>query len=558
MEIRNVVKTAIGAAAIVAAVGVTHHWVSLLSSRQHILENAVRDLRSHKNSTEDAPDEVPRIVPASASATTVDSTTWVDVQKAVKDTVIQVYCSTFEFNWIEPYRAPEQNESVGSGFFINEEGDFLTNFHVVNQAVSVQVQIPSLGQERLDAEIIGVTPERDIALARLTPMAMERVCSVLGKVPYLKLGDSDKIRRGQDILALGYPLGQDHLKSTQGIVSGNERVKILANQLCLQITAPLNPGSSGGPSLNAAGEVIGVNFAGIVAAQNVGYIIPINDLKNAIKDLYQQRLLRKPTLGCVFEPTTLDMSRFLKNPEGEGFYIVRVAKNSLAEKAGIQDGDTLYEINGYRLDAYGDTIVPWSEDKVSIIDLLNRCEVGDDIRLVLYRKGKRLEVSFKLEPRAVWPIRFMYPQYENVDYEVIGGIVIMELALNHLPYLVEGASTLLKYFSPENQYEQELIITHVIPTSPAYRMPRVNSMRTLTPGLLIDEVNGVKVRSLKEFRDAVRNNKDKQYLTVLVQDKRLFVLSVDAILREEDRLASTFFYRKSTLLAALRGAEKSN
>lgn len=550
---KNMVKLAVGSFVILASVALSHHWMMIVSERQHLLENAIRQLRE-EHATPTEKHEKALAVPKPVSTEGV--TNWVEVQQNVKDTVVQVFAQVFEFNWLEPYKAPEQGEGTGSGFFINEQGDFLTNFHVINQAVNVQVQIPSLGQERLDVEIVGVSPERDLALMRLTQASIERVKEVLGTVPYLHLGDSDQVRRGQDILALGYPLGQEHLKSTQGIISGVERVKILANQLCLQMTAPLNPGNSGGPSLNASGEVVGVNFAGIVQAQNVGYIIPINDLKNALKDLYQQKLLRKPTLGCIFEPTTNDMSRFLGNPDG-GFYIVRVVKNSLAEKAGIQDGDTLAEINGYKLDCFGDTVVPWSEDKVSIIDLLNRCEVGDDIKLLLYRKGKRIEVSFKLEPRAVWPIRFMYPQYENIDYEVIGGMVIMEMALNHLPMLVDqGAPALLKYFSPENQYEPELVITHIIPTSPAFKVPRVSSIRVLSAGTLIEEINGIKVRTLKDLREALKKSKNTNFLTVMLQDKRLIVFSLDAITKEEDRLAATFFYKKSALIDELTGSTR--
>ena len=165
----------------------------------------------------------------------------------------------------------------------------------------MQIEIPILGVEQLPVEIVGVSPERDIALLRLTPRSKEKIKKALGELPFLKLGNSDAVRRGQEVLALGYPLGVQALKSTQGIVSGRERIKLI-KQSCIQITAPLNPGNSGGPSINAAGEVIGINFAGVIAAQNVGYILPINDLKAAIKDLYKIRLLRRPVLGCLLEP----------------------------------------------------------------------------------------------------------------------------------------------------------------------------------------------------------------------------------------------------------------
>src|SRR5579872_2144474 len=222
---------------------------------------------------------------------------WLAVQKKVKDTVVQVYAQTVEFNWLEPYRSPEQGEGTGSGFFINEQGDLITNYHVVAQASSIQIQIPTFGMERFDMEIVGVSPERDIALLKATKESKEKIRSRLKKIPYLKLGDSDQVLRSQEVLALGYPLGQTRLKSTLGIVSGRERLGYFGY---IQITAPLNPGNSGGPALNTNGEVIGINSRGVLEAQNVGYIIPINEVRSAFKDLYRVRLLRKPTLGCIF------------------------------------------------------------------------------------------------------------------------------------------------------------------------------------------------------------------------------------------------------------------
>lgn len=195
------------------------------------------------------------------SARTIDGTsgnTWLDVQKKVKDTVIQVYTHAIEYNWLEPYKTPEQGESCGTGFFINPKGDFITNYHVIAQGTSIEIQIPSFGLERFDVSIIGVAPERDIALLTLTKESREKIVKKIGKVPYLVLGDSDRILRSQEVLALGYPLGQTRLKSTLGIVSGRERMGGF-----IQITAPLNPGNSGGPALNTNGDVIGINSQGI-------------------------------------------------------------------------------------------------------------------------------------------------------------------------------------------------------------------------------------------------------------------------------------------------------
>ena len=508
-----------------------YQWYQKYEAIQH----EMRDLATQVEQRRSLPAPVsPVSVPGK-----VATTNWMEVQKEAKDTVIKVVTNVAEFNWIEPYRKPEQGEMMGSGFFINSDGDILTNFHVVDQARLVQIEIPTLGKERMPVEIVGVNPERDVALLRLSEKAKEKIEKAIGEIRFLELGDSDEIVRGQDILALGYPLDVQALKSTQGIVSGRERVGII-NQSCIQTTAPLNPGNSGGPSLNASGDVIGINFSGVVEAQNVGYIIPINDIKTAIKDMYKIRLLRRPVLGCSFVGANDDMLEYLGNPGAGGFYIVKVYKDMIMEKMGIQEGDMLYEVNGLHVDKYGDISVPWSEDKVSVVDVLNRLEVGDHINMVLYRKGERVEVSFELEPRFLFPIRPIHPDYEDVDYEVLGGLVVMELTINHISII--KSANLIPYSMPEKQYEPALLISYVQPTS------IIQKLRVIGSGMLVDQINGDEVKTLDEFRQAVKKSRDTGFLTIRTREDRFGVFSVEKILADEDRLALMYGHDKSELL----------
>lgn len=467
--------------------------------------------------------------------------TWLDVQKDVKDTVVQVFSQTSEVNLLEPYKTPSQNEGAGSGFFINAEGDFVTNYHVIAQALSVQIQIPSFGLERFDAEIIGVSPERDIALLKLTADSRQKIKQKLKEIPFLVLGDSDEILRSQEVLALGYPLAQFRLKSTLGIVSGRERHGAFGY---IQITAPLNPGNSGGPSLNVDGDVIGINTASIVDAQNVGYIIPINEVKNALVDLYKVKLLRRPTLGCLFAASTSELVDYLGNPGEGGWYVVKVFDKTLLHDVGIQDGDMLYEINGYKVDMYGEMNVPWSEDKISLFELLNRFKIGDRLSFLIYRKGQRKVFNFNLELKYTPPVRIVYSEFEPemTDYEVIGGMVVMQLMLNHVSKLIQTSPSLMKYMRSDILHDPALIVTHLLPNSQARKT------RILRPGDIITEINGEKVETLADFRKAVKKSAGSGYLTITTDEKLYAVLSVEKILRDEDMLSSRFFYKKSKLL----------
>ena len=526
----------------------------LLHKSSYVLLKELGKVRVELDSIREEAKRKSKISQASDISVTPVSSRWIEVQKKARNSLVQVFTNVSAFNWAEPYRVPEQGEGRGSGFFIDAEGHFLTNYHVVSQAIRVQIQVPCLGEERLDAKVVGVSPERDLALVKLDDKGQDIIRKELGSISYLEFGSSDDVERGQEVLALGYPLGLEHLKSTQGIVSGWERVSFSERgfgQLCFQTSAPINPGSSGGPSLNTDGEVIGINFAGATGAQNVGYVIPINEIQSAIKDLHKVELLRKPRLGASFLPLSRSMAKYLKLPEGGGFYVGRVVKGSLFEKIGVKEGDTVREINGHLMDYNGNVVVSWSEDKVSGLDLLNRLVVGDEVSLVLFRNGKRKELTFELEKDAVPPVRLIFPEHEKVDYEVFAGLCVMELSLNHIIIFGDKNTDLLKYASVENQYDKALIVTNIMPTSETHNSPRI-----LKVGNLIEEINGKKVSTLEELRAAIKSGLSSEFVTILMDDKRFAVLSAKKVLKDEPRLASLFLFNQNHSVSLTTAMEK--
>lgn len=488
-----------------------------------------------------------KIVPKRVLSDPMEAKTrvWRKVQRRAQDTVVQVFVNTALYNWIEPYKSPLQEKAYGSGFFIDDKGFLLTNYHVIDEASSIKIQVPSQGKERFDVEIVGVCPERDLALLKLTEASYDALVKKLGKIPFLELGDSDKVVRTQEIMALGYPLGQQKLKSTQGIVSGREA---LDGDSYIQITAAINPGNSGGPSLDSRGKVIGINTAGMDRAQNIGYIIPINDIKTVIQDLHVTKFLYKPKFGCEFNYGTRDMVTFLNNPQPGGLYISRVYEQSLFYNVGVRAGDMLYSVNGHVLDLFGETNTTWSEDKVPLTALLNRFSLGQDIEIEFYREGKKINKKFVFDLLPPLPICKRYPLFEQVPYEIIGGMVIMELSLNHVQQL--PLERLLKYKLRENQYKPRLIITHVFPNSQA-KMARVVGKADI-----VTHVNGIKVGTIQSFVQAVLQS-DK-FLTLQTYDKQFMVLDLEKVLADEKTLNKKFFYKKTDLFYKLKEAYKNN
>lgn len=465
---------------------------------------------------------------------------WNDLQPKVQDTVVQIFPNISQFNWLEPYKSPNQMLATGSGFFIDDQGHIITNAHVVDQARSVTIQIPSFGKRRFEVEIIGVSPDRDLALIKLTDEDKKALESSLGTIKYLPLSNSDQVHRAEEIMALGYPLSQQSLKSTTGVVSGQEHIE---GHFMLQISAPINPGSSGGPCLNMKGEVVGVSRAGIYGgAQNVGYIIPSNEVSLFLKQLEAApaingvKLLRKPFIGVFYCNATPALVQFLGNPQPGGLYVVETYKGGPLQKAGVLPGDMIYEINGRKIDNFGE-MEGWNkEDRINVVDFVARLTIGEKVNMVIYRKGVKKNISFTFNQCEVAAIRAMNPLLEHIDYEIVGGMVVMQLALNHLPILLQVAPELSKYMDFRNQMEPRLVVTHIFPDSMVFKS------RTFGPGTVLKEINGKEVKTLNDFREAVRSSTNNDFLTIKTSENLFTVLPWEKVIADEPKLAKNYLY----------------
>jgi len=479
------------------------------------------------------------------------------LQHELKDAVVQVFAQIAEFNWLEPYKSPNQIEATGTAFFIND-GELITNAHVVDQAKAIFIQVPGTGKRRYEVDVLGVNPERDLALLKLKPKEKEQLLKDLNvkQLVCLTCGDSDLISKAEKIITVGFPLGQQGIKNTKGVVSGRENI---AGQHFLQIDAALNKGNSGGPSIDKSGKVIGVNSAIYQGAQSVGYIIPINDVKIFLEQLQNMKvdsdgpkLIHKPYLGVVFNNANDTLTKFLNNPPPGGLYVVEIYKNSPLDKAGLQAGDMIYKINGIDVDIFGEMQTPWSRgEKISIIDYVTRLKIGQNITIEYYRNGKKLNTSFMFMQSEKPPIRRVYPGYEKVDYEVIGGLVIMPLTLNHIVLLAQFAPELISYTDVKKHMDPALVITNVMLNSPAYRS------RCMMPGAIISEVNGEKVKNITEYNKAIKKSLDTGYLTIKTTDSIFLVLTLDEILEAEHNLSKTYLYPMSNVLKEMEAARKA-
>lgn len=456
----------------------------------------------------------------------------------IEQAVVHIFCQVAFFNWREPYKVRDQAENSGTGFFIDKDGSIITNAHVVDQARIVEIRVPALGYKALHASIISFCPERDFALLRIIPKDLERIKQNLGQISFLELGDSDAIARTEPILVLGYPLGQYNIKGSTGIVSGFES---LEGASLIQITAPINPGNSGGPLINQKGEVVGIALAISAVSNTIGYAVPINNLKVILPALYKGGLVRSPSLGILYTVTTDDEAGFLHNPKPAGLYVNAVMKGSIADKMGMQAGDMIYQINGCQIDSFGQVKVPWNNDRVEFHDLINRIPFGSVITIDLYRAGDLIHYKSIFEVFDLYPIAQIFPDYQKVDYEVVAGLVIMQLTENHIHLLSEYAPWLINYFNLEYKSSPALVISHVVPGSQAYLR------ENLTAGQIIDQINGVQVVTLRELRETFGASSKIGFITVKTRQYVFAAFPVEKTVMEYQQLAEEFHFKESTL-----------
>lgn len=269
----------------------------------------------------------------------------------------------------------KEQEGLGSGFIINEDGYVVTNYHVINGAQEVKV-IFSDGKE-VNAKVVNYDAERDIAVIKITDDV---------KMPGIaQLGDSSTVRAGEEVIAIGNPLGKEFSSTvTKGIVSSPNRKMKTENGNVLdyiQTDAAINPGNSGGPLINSKGEVIGINTAKKVGEdiEGIGFAIPINEVKTRLGSLSKPIL----KLGITARTVTPELAK--ENKLEEGVYVVGVQEFSPAEKAGLKIGDLIVEFGGKRVK----TLEELNQVKSQYND-------GDSVPVEIIRDGKKVNLNLTL------------------------------------------------------------------------------------------------------------------------------------------------------------------
>jgi S1-C subfamily serine protease len=293
-------------------------------------------------------------------------------EKAVLDTLEKVSKSVVNINTVKLisrmlYQAIPV-EGMGSGTIIDSKGQILTNNHVVGGAEKITVTL--WNGEMLEGNIVGACSVHDTAIVKVNKP----------ELPAAELGDSEKLRVGQRVYAIGNPFGLPGGPTvTSGVISATKRTiesqRGLIENL-VQTDAAINPGNSGGPLLDLEGKVVAINTAIIPYAQGIGFAIPINTAKQCTSDMIREGIAARPWLGIVGLSLSSEISRYYNLPLEHGVLVTKVTDGSPAQHAGMIMGDIILKMDRVDIGSIED-----------LLGEIHRRKVGDEIRITVFRRG---------------------------------------------------------------------------------------------------------------------------------------------------------------------------
>ncbi len=360
--------------------------------------------------------------------------------------------------------------SGGSGVIISPTGEILTNYHVVASMGNSEnaLEVKTSDGKTYKATVLGKDKELDIALVKIDA----------AHLPFAKLGESDSLRIGEWVVAIGNPLGLEHTV-TQGIISAKGRKLDTGVSSFLQTDAAINRGNSGGPLLNLRGEVVGINTAINPAGQNIGFAVPISQVNRILKDLRSGKPVSRGYLGIG--PAELDQAYQDALGVKEGVVVSTVEKGEAADKAHVQRLDVITALDGQPV-----------RNPDEVVAVVSSRRAGDTLKLTIFRDGKSLNLTAVLGDRRAIEEKRRREAGEEPDEDTAkkpeGDLKSLNLEKTY-GFSVEPLDSKHRL--------KGVVVTTVDPRSPA-------AERNLAPGMVITEVGRQPVNNLEEFNAQVK------------------------------------------------------
>ena len=504
-----------------------------------------------------------------------------------KNSVLRINVIQAIYDPARPYNDPTDKEKSGSAFIIDiERGLVVTNAHIVSNAISITGRISKLGKVNISLELVGICREKDLALCRIVPEDVQLILRDLPKERYKEInmifGDNIELKETEEIMTIGYPLGQENIKYTTGIISGfetkspdNVEDARSRSPVYIQITAAMNPGNSGGPLLNTKGEVIGINAAGHLYAQNVSYAIPSRSFLSIYCELLKG-IVRMPTLALEWNKTNRELMGEKTNDEGAyGIYVRKVHPDSSVDS--LETGDIIKRLEFQAVgllsnilpstdmnscntvgtnvicyfDRYGDTkvgiLVDASDNrkvfkqlvqrKMHLSEVMDIVPIGSQISMQICRNKEWYVIEAHYSYKSMDRLSYFYPRLEPIDYEIFAGICCSNLNLFHIDKFEKLDCYLTR---DKNRYKPRVIICQVFPDTTAFKT------QVLEAGDIIKKINNQKIQTLDDIRRILLERPTDIHIET--KQKSYFMVTTSLMIPEDLRAIQNFNIRTSYLL----------
>jgi len=430
---------------------------------------------------------------SSVAKKTVPAVVFIKVEKTLEVANIMTPGSPFQYN--DPFdffgdeffdrffrhrmpSQPRKHKQVGqgSGFIIDDKGYILTNNHVVGDADEITVKLND-GRE-FKAKLIGTDEKSDVAVIKIEAKELTAI----------SLGDSDNLEIGELVMAVGNPFGLTE-SLTLGIVSakGRSTVGIADYEDFIQTDAAINPGNSGGPLINLKGEVVCINtaiFSQSGGNMGIGFAIPINMAKSIKEQLIKEGKVTRGQLGVMIGEVTKDLEDYFKLDSSKGVVVNDVFEDSPAEKAGIERGDIILEMDGQEIKGVG-----------HLRNTVATVSPGTKVKLLIYRDGKERTITVKIGELK-----------SGTSYADTS-----ELSQKLGLYLQNMTEDMSRFYKDAS--DKGVLVSRVDSGSSA-------EWAGIRPGNIILSVNQKKVRSVEEFNKALEESIKTQKVLLLIKTER--------------------------------------
>ena len=462
------------------------------------------------------------------------------IKKNINNSVVRIIAEAININWNIPYIMENPQKGQGTGFFIKSEY-ILTCSHVVDSAKNVYIEIPSIGIEKYQRDIVFICPHYDIALLKTKDYKSKYI---------VELGNSDKLQTGDEVYVVGYPASFrpsnnsiNNLKFTKGIINGQQYGLI-------QTDSTINPGNSGGP-LFYKNKVIGINSRKLVSnsIENVGYAVPINSYKIIkdktffSKDTKETQIIYRPDLLIDFDNTQPNIIKDITHNKVDNgiivskIYNLSILKNKEENKK-IRVGSIITKINNIKINNYGLSNNYWIGTQIDFNNILNKFKNNTLITIEYYNNNIKHVQKIILKP-YIPIIRKIYPVFEKVNYFIIGGIVFMNFSLNNASYSKNNLDILCVINDINNIDKPKLFVSFIFPNS------LVNIINNIKKNDFISEVNNIPVNNINELRKAIMKPitiNNKLFIKIEESHGSSILLSINDIIKQDMMLSETYKY----------------